>query len=163
MNSDIRLIPPTLDQAEALADLTWRSKASWGYDFDFLEHIRADINITPEMIASDTFMTAVQDDRVLGYAHLMAVPQPDTVYLENLYVDADIRGRGIGRVLFTWAEMEATRQGYAWLEWDSDPNAAPFYRHMGGEQIGQQESNFRPGRWIPKFRKHLEPDTPLNR
>ena len=155
MSSEVRLVPATVDQIGLLRDLTYRAKASWGYDAEFMALIYADIEITPEIFARDTFMIAVNGDRVLGYAQLMPIDRSDTLYLENLYVEPDAQGKGIGRKLIEWAFAETARQGHDWLEWDSDPNAAPFYMRMGGEQIGAMESSIRPGRIIPKFRKRV--------
>ena len=129
----MRLVPATVDQIALLRDLTYRAKASWGYDAEFMALIYSDIDLTPEMFERDTLMTAVQHDRVLGYAQLKTIDRPDTLYLENLYVEPEAQGKGIGRLLIEWAFAEAARQGFDWLEWDSDPNAAPFYVRMGGE------------------------------
>ena len=157
MSSEVRLIPATVDQIDLLIDLTYRAKASWGYDAEFMDLLRVDIQLSPEMFERDTFMCAERDNRVIGYAQLMPIDRPDTVYLENLYVEPEAQGRGIGRLLIEWAFAETARQGFDWLEWDSDPNAAPFYTRMGGGQIGETESTIRPGRIIPKFRKRVRP------
>ena len=143
----------TPEDSAALTEITVRAKASHGYDEAFMNLILDDMAISEEQIARDTFMLAIVHRRILGYAHLMPVEAPDTVYLENLYIDPDGQGMGLGRSLFEWAWVEAGRRGYDWLEWDSDPNAAPFYWKMGGEQISEVESTTFPGRMIPKFRK----------
>ena len=142
-------------EAQALCELTVRAKGSYGYDAEFMWHVELDVaaEITAEAIARDTFMVAEIDGRMVGYAHLMPVDRQDTIYLEDLYIEPDSQGKGVGQALFEWALTEAAARGYAWLEWDSDPNAAPFYIKMGGEQIGENESDFRPGRMIPKFRR----------
>jgi len=142
---------------DLLIDLTYRAKASWGYDAEFMDLLRVDIQITPDMFKRDTFMTSVQGQRILGYAQLKPVDEPDRLYLENLYVEPDAQGIGLGRLLIEWAFAETARQGFDWLEWDSDPNAASFYRKMGGELISETESTLRAGRIIPKFRKRVRP------
>jgi GNAT superfamily N-acetyltransferase len=157
-------VPPALTfrratpvEAGDLRALSLRAKQSHGYDESFMQLLVGDFEavITPEIIARDTFQIAERDGRVLGFAHLMPVDQPDTVYLEDLYVEPNAHGTGVGRALFEWAAAEARRRGYAWLEWDSDPNAAPFYARMGGEQIGETKSTLVEGRVIPKFRMAL--------
>ena len=142
------------DEVEALRDLCYRAKGSHGYDAEFMRHMAEDIAtaITAELIARDTFMVAEIAGRMAGFAHLMPIDRPDTIYLEDLFIEPDCQGQGVGRALFEWALAEAGARGYAWLEWDSDPNAAAFYERMGGEQIGRTESSFRAGRFIPKFR-----------
>ena len=142
------------EEVDALRALTFRSKASHGYDSEFMQHMADDLaaEITAEVIARDTFMVAEIEGRTVGFARLMPVNRPDTVYLEDLFIEPDAQGMGVGRALFEWALAEARDRGYGWLEWDSDPNAAAFYERMGGERIGETESSFRPGRMIPKFR-----------
>ncbi len=155
MSDPFHFAPATPDQQDLLQDLTFRAKASWGYDAEFMELLRDDIAITPEMFARDSFMTAVRDGAVIGYVQLTPTDRPDVLYMENLYVAPEAQGSGVGRALIEWGFAETARQGYDWLEWDSDPNAAPFYERMGGERISETESTLRAGRMIPKFRKRV--------
>lgn len=142
-------------EASALCALAVRSKASHGYDQGFMRLVVEDFEsvITEEMVARDTVQVAEMEGRVVGFAHLMPCDRPDTIYLEDLFIEPDAQGLGVGRALFDWAWAEAGQRGYDWLEWDSDPNATPFYEKMGGVQIGGQESTSLPGRFIPKFRR----------
>jgi predicted N-acetyltransferase YhbS len=153
MTPNLRLRPARIDEAELLTAIVRRSKASHGYDEAFMELLIADTIIAPEQIAAESMMVAEIEGRVVGFAHLMPIDRPETVYLENLFVEPDIQNAGVGRTLFNWALAEAARQGYAWLEWDSDPNAAAFYEKMGGDKIAENESTIFPGRIIPKYRK----------
>lgn len=143
------------DDSDLLSAICQRAKRSHGYDDATIQLWlnEGDMHITRESIASNTIMMALIGKRVVGFAHLMPVEKPDTIYLEDLFIEPDVQGQGVGRALFDWALKEAERRGYAWLEWDSDPNAAPFYLKMGGEQIAENESDHVPGRMIPKFRK----------
>ena len=151
--------PATPDDSAVLTEITFRAKASHGYDEAFMSQILDDMVIPADTIGRDTMMIALAGGRALGFAHLMPIDREDTIYLENLYIDPDAQGLGVGRALFDWALDEARRRGYAWLEWDSDPNASEFYVKMGGVKIGETESATFPGRVIPKFRKAtvLEP------
>jgi GNAT superfamily N-acetyltransferase len=161
MTPNLLLRPARTDEAELLTAIVRRSKASHGYDEAFMELLIADTVIAPEQIAAEQMMVAEIDGRAVAFAHLMPIYRPETVYLENLFVEPDVQNAGVGRALFEWALTEAERQGYAWLEWDSDPNAAPFYEKMGGEKIAENESTIFPGRMIPKFRKptRSQPDS----
>jgi GNAT superfamily N-acetyltransferase len=154
-------MPPALtfrdalpNEAETLGAIFRRSKQSHGYDDAFMQALTdvGDFVIEPDLIARNTFRLAEMDGRVVGFAHLMPVDRPDTVYLEHLFIEPDAQGKGVGRALFDWALEEARAQGYAWLEWDSDPNAAAFYEKLGGEKIGEEKSTLVEGRKIPKFR-----------
>lgn len=141
-------------EADLLTGICHRAKASHGYDEAMMARFLGDgdMVISPEAIERDTFMLALIEDRVVGFAHLMPVEKPDTAYLEDLFIEPDAQGQGVGRALFDWARAEAAGRGFAWLEWDSDPNAAPFYLKMGAEQIAENPSDLIPNRMIPKFR-----------
>jgi hypothetical protein len=41
------------------------------------------------------------------------------------------------------------------MEFESDPNAEPFYRHLGAERVGTTDSELVPGRTLPLMRYAL--------
>ena len=56
------------------------------------------------------------------------------LYLEDLFVDPDKRGLGIGKVLFQAVAAEAERRGCQRMEWtclDWNTPSIEFYRRMG--------------------------------
>jgi GNAT superfamily N-acetyltransferase len=56
------------------------------------------------------------------------------IYLEDLYVQPQHRGRGLGRALLVELARECRRQGYARLEWsvlDWNTPSIAFYRSLG--------------------------------
>lgn len=141
--------------ADLLTGICQRAKQSHGYDDAMMQIFLGDgdMVISAEAIERDEFMLASIGDRVVGFAHLMPVEKPETIYLEDLFVEPDVQGSGVGRSLFNWALVEGGNRGFRWLEWDSDPNASAFYLKMGGVQISEQGSTLFPGRTIPKFRR----------
>ena len=62
------------------------------------------------------------------------------LYLEDLYVDPDMRGRGFGKALFQAVAAEAVRRGCARMEWTclnwNEPSIA-FYRQRGAVAMDQ--------------------------
>jgi putative acetyltransferase len=65
--------------------------------------------------------------RIVGFAQL----DPASGRLRALFVDADVQGRGVGRVLLAEVEASAARHGRARLHGAMSFNAVPFYAHAG--------------------------------
>ncbi|WP_425501243.1 N-acetyltransferase family protein [Pseudoxanthomonas suwonensis] len=62
------------------------------------------------------------------------------LYLEDLYVRPDFRGRGIGRRLMTHLAALAVERGYGRFEWsvlDWNAPAIAFYRSLGARPMGE--------------------------
>jgi N-acetylglutamate synthase-like GNAT family acetyltransferase len=158
MHQTITLRPARVDEAEALSALTRRSKQSHGYSDEFMARFMSvgDMVITPESISQNPVMVAEIDGRVAGFAHLKPLDHSDAVCLEDLFIEPDAQGQGVGRALFDWALATAAERGYDWLEWESDPNAAGFYEKMGGEKIGETKSTLIEGRVLPAYRMRVK-------
>ena len=57
-----------------------------------------------------------------------------TAYMEDLCVDDDFRGKGIGSSLFVYAKEKAKEMGAERLDlmvWDFNEDARNFYERMG--------------------------------
>jgi len=78
--------------------------------------------------------------RVIGYAlyfftYSTFLAQP-SLYLEDLFVHPDARGRGIGERFMRTLAAEAVRRGCGRFEWtvlDWNVDAQKFYRRLGAE------------------------------
>ena len=69
------------------------------------------------------------------YSSFLALP---TLYLEDLFVLAEARGRRAGYALFTHVLEEAKRRGCGRLEWtvlDWNQLAIDFYQRMGAQHM----------------------------
>jgi GNAT superfamily N-acetyltransferase len=83
-------------------------------------------------------MVAQWDDTVVGFAlyffnYSTFLCRPG-LYLEDLFVRADHRGRGIGRAMLAALEQRARELGCGRLEWavlDWNRGAIDFYRRFG--------------------------------
>ncbi len=82
-------------------------------------------------------LVAEHEWRVIGFAHCL--PHASTwssspyCYLEDLCVDADVRGTGAGRALVEAVYREADRRGYARVYWhteDSNATARRLYDRL---------------------------------
>jgi len=60
------------------------------------------------------------------------------IYLEDLFVDPSLRGRGIGTAMLAYLASLARERGYGRLEWwvlDWNEPARSFYRSIGAEPM----------------------------
>ena len=62
---------------------------------------------------------------------------PDTLYIENIEVKPDRRGRGHGRALYLKAERFAENVGAKWIQIDSEAEAMGFWSEMGFTETGK--------------------------
>lgn len=132
-----------------LSGLCFRSKAMWGYDNDFLEACRAELALTLLDFHSSFIVVAEEGDVLLGMAQVSI--EKDQAQLQRLFVEPGVIGFGVGTALFEWALELSREQGAARLMIESDPEAAPFYRHMGARDAGLVPSGSIPGRLLPRL------------
>src|SRR6266567_3766600 len=141
------------NEAAALTELCLRSKAAWGYDDEFMLACRNELTLTPEDICTSDVHVAEADGRVIGVAQIALSGK--VAALDKLFVDPGSLRLGAGRKLFAWAKTIARQGGATSLVIESDPDAAPFYRHMGATDDGVVLSGSVPGRFIPRLRIDL--------
>ena len=120
--------------APLLSTIAHRAKAHWGYPPSWLELWHAQLTITPEFVGSHETFVARLDRQIVGFYVLAA--DSDAMRLEHLWVLPEAMNRGIGTALFQHAAERARELGASCLRIESDPNAEPFYAHMGAERVG---------------------------
>ena len=82
-----------------------------------------------------------KDGELLGYAclywHFSSTQAAETVLMNDLFVAADARGRGVGRALIAASATVARDRGAAKLEWSTAPDnhtAQRLYDNTGAER-----------------------------
>lgn len=141
--------PAQPGEESALTELAMRSKAHWGYDDAFMAACRAELTITPEHIPR--IDVADLDGAVIGMVRLERSPNGSDGAIEDMFVDPDAIGTGVGRVLFRHAVRRAAAEGMKRLLVDADPNAEGFYESMGAVKVGESPSQSIPGRMLPRL------------
>lgn len=71
------------------------------------------------------------------YSSFLALP---TLYLEDLFVKPEYRGKRVGRALFDEMREEAKRRGCGRMEWtvlDWNQLAIDFYERLGAQRKGE--------------------------
>jgi len=123
------------EEAQALADIAWAAKASWGYSAAQLEAWRADL--TPNAgsaFARPTFVAELCG-QLAGFCQVSV--GNGSVELEHLWVRPEFMRQGAGRALLARAAEHLSSIGIASLHIDSDPNAEPFYLACGAVRAGE--------------------------
>ena len=104
------------------------------YTADQLRAILADTENTPVFVA-------ILDGNTAGYCFCIrhvqsaaSMQKISTLYIDDLCVDAAMRGRGIGKVLYDYAVEYARENGYYNITlnvWACNPSAMRFYEKCG--------------------------------
>jgi len=96
-------------------------------------------SLTARDLGRDEAWIAARGGAPVGFYRLSIAG--DQAEIEELMVEPTWIGTGVGRALFEHAVTTARRAGADRLEWDTDSNAAGFYRAMGGREIGTRPSS----------------------
>ena len=130
-------VPALLDLIDALADY---------------EHLERPDAAARERLAADAFadppryeaLLAELDSAPVGYAvyfmtYSTFLARP-TLYLEDIFVLPEARGRGAGRALFEACAAEAVRRGCGRMEWvvlDWNTPSIDFYNRRGARHLSE--------------------------
>lgn len=152
--SPLHIRPARIEEWQLLTDICFRAKAYWGYPSEYMELWRDLMIVTPERINHDHYFVAEEAGLVLGYVALRRIDE-ERVELDDLFIAPEAIGRGIGRKLWAHGLCVAREFGFRLMEWDADPFAEPFYRHMGAEGIGFTQSALLSERILPRMRIEL--------
>jgi GNAT superfamily N-acetyltransferase len=138
------------EDAPALSDLAFRSKAYWGYSNEFMDACGDELSIAADDLARQPTYVLERDGVPIGFYSLVPLGS-GRVELGHLFVAPDEIGRGHGRRLLAHAAAEARRRGWDVLVIQGDPHAIPFYERCGAVRVGASASASIPGRSLPLF------------
>jgi GNAT superfamily N-acetyltransferase len=125
-----RLRPAAPDDHARLRELTFESKAHWGYDPDFVRRWAEGLSFEGDAER----WVAELDGAIVAWAALLP-PADGVAVLDDLWVDPACIGRGLGSRLFVIAADRARDLGAERLEWGAEPNAVGFYEKVGGRKL----------------------------
>jgi GNAT superfamily N-acetyltransferase len=121
------------DEGLRLKEIAIAAKGFWGYEPEKVRAWADQGDFTPERLRQLVVFVAEEGGRAIGWSSL--IPKGETAWLEDLWIDPDWIGHGIGTQLFRRTADEAVRLGARTLEWEAEPNAIGFYEKMGGAYV----------------------------
>ena len=127
-----------IEEHDQLEDLQRRASLELPeYRDQLLAHPDA-IHLPPAQIANGQVIVAEAGGVVAGFAALVGGE------LDGLFVEPDLWGLGIGRVLVDAATHEARKKGLS-LTVIANPRARLFYERCGFAYEGEEQTRFGPG------------------
>ena len=148
----LQIIRASPVDSPTLKEIAILSKGYWGYSEQLMSKWAQSPIISPESITAACVYKAMVEGTTAGWYRLWDGAK--TALLDDLWVLPDFIGQGIGRQLFQHSVNQARKNGALAMELDADPNAAPFYEHMGCYKIGEKMSEWQ--RMIPRMRFELK-------
>lgn len=131
------ILPAAGEDYHLLTEIAFCSKAHWGYPPHWLESWRGEIEVTAQSAHNDIiFKAMIEKGATLGFYRLERTGAK--LILSGFWVLPEFMNNGIGRSLYIHMIDTAKRLHVSVIEWESDPNTAPFYMHMGAKQIGKR-------------------------
>jgi GNAT superfamily N-acetyltransferase len=134
--------PATRADHERLRELTFESKAHWGYDPDLVRSWTDGL----EFKEGPERWLAEEGGAVVAWVELVP-PSEGAAVLEHLWVAPEAIGKGLGTRLFELAAARARELGAKRLEWGAEPNAVGFYEKVGGRKLRNEVTEW--GRLAP--------------
>ena len=132
----IRLARP--EERDELEELQRRASLALP---DYREQLIANpdaIHLPPAQVANGQVLVAELDGRAVGFAAVVGGE------LDGLFVEPELWGQGIGRMLVDAATDAARRKGLA-LTVVANPTARQFYERCGFSLEGETKTRFGPG------------------
>lgn len=88
------------------------------------------------------FVYEDEEGRILGHCFCQTIDHPErpstfpyrTLYIDDLCVDQEARGKHIGKQLYQYTRQFAREEGYYNVTlhaWECNPDAVGFYKHLG--------------------------------
>jgi lactoylglutathione lyase len=133
------------DEAEALEALQRRSSDVWE---EYRAHLaaHADAIEPPHQAIADGRVRVAVDalQRRVGFSVVQPV-QDGRCELDDLFVEPDSMGRGVGRLLVDDVATRAAATGAHHIDVIANPNAVGFYERVGFRITGGASTRFGPG------------------
>ena len=122
------------DEQNLLRAIAIRSRAHWNYDAALFRAWADRLEfVSDEWLEFESYVAEVGGQPV-GWGALKQ-PVDGLCVLEELWIEPEWMGRGIGAQLFRFIAARARDLGGTTMEWASEPGAVGFYEKLGGRHI----------------------------
>jgi GNAT superfamily N-acetyltransferase len=136
--------PARAEERDLLTGLQRQASLMWEDDREALLAEPGAIDLPADQIAGGHVFLFEEEGAVLGFA--VVLPREDgDAELDGLFVEPDVWGRGIGRMLMDHAVELARRRGCLNLKVVANRRALGFYLKCGFQALGEVATRFSPG------------------
>jgi GNAT superfamily N-acetyltransferase len=135
--AEVRIRPVRLDEGERLREIAVASKAHWGYDLEFVRSWAARGDYSPDGLRDKEVYVAEAHGRAIAWAAF--IPRGEVMWLDDLWVEPEWIGKGVGSLLFHRIVERARARGGTRLEWQAELNSIGFYEKVGGRYLRDGE------------------------
>jgi len=134
------------EHAEALTNLTFISKAYWGYTRMQMDLWKDELTITTDSFRAYQFYGLVKENQIVGFYSYQI--KEDQCYLDHLFVHPEHLHKGHGKSLVKdlHSRIRSLKKTHIYLY--SDPHAENFYLKMGYKRVGQKTTAIK-DRYLP--------------
>ena len=131
------------DHLEDINRLIARSKAHWDWAPEYLAAALPLMVVTPAYLRENICLEVSVGEGVVGFVSV--VEAPDRRLLDNLWIEPEHIGKGIGR--FACEHLFDLARSRLWIDLTTlpDPPAEGFYRRMGFCDTGERVESRVPG------------------
>lgn len=144
-----------VEDAGRLTDIAFSAKASWGYSASFMALCRAELTITPDMLATGRFWVALQGGVIGGMIALTTRPLYNRAQIDYSFVAPSFQKQGMGTALFTTICQTCHAERITHLDVTAGPFAEKIYARFGFSKVGYEASHSIPDRFLPRMELRL--------
>jgi GNAT superfamily N-acetyltransferase len=138
--TSVLIRPCDASEGARLKEIAIASKGFWGYEPERVREWADSGDFSSQRMREMNVFVAESGGRVVAWAGL--IPRGDVAWLEDLWVEPDWIGKGVGGRLFRHAAEQARQGGATTMEWEAEPNALGFYERMGGKPVRESVSEW---------------------
>lgn len=141
-----------IDDLITLNEISFKSKAYWGYPDEWMEKWKDDLTMSEEEFFHSNILVVEVENRIIGFSSI--VENAENYELNHLWLLPEIIGKGVGKKLLN-KTIEIFVKAEKPIILLADPNAEAFYSSQGFVTFDKLES-FPKERFLPLMRKHIQ-------